>query len=140
MKTLTATLFAFAMTSLPALAEGDIDKGEKVFKKCKSCHMVEAADGTVIQKGGKTGPNLWGVVGRAAGTADGFKRYGKDLVAAGEAGLVWDEESFVGWVANPKDFLRAATDNPKAKAKMTFKLKKGAEDVYAYLKSVGPAE
>jgi cytochrome c len=130
-----------ACTSLlltsPAFAEGDIDAGEKEFRKCKSCHMITADDGTEIQKGGKTGPNLYGVIGRTAGTFEDFN-YGKSLVAAGEAGLVWDEETFVEYVQDPAKFLKAYLDDSKARSKMTFKLRKGMEDVYAYLESVGP--
>ena len=120
----------------PAFAEGDAAAGEKTFNKCKSCHMIVADDGTVIAKGGKTGPNLYGVIGRTAGTTD-FK-YGKDIVAAGEAGLVWDTSNLAEYVVDPRDFLRTTLDDSKAKSRMSFRLKKGGEDVAAYLASVGP--
>jgi cytochrome c len=131
---------AAVMTLLaaPAFAEGDAAKGEKGFNKCKSCHMVVSDSGETIVKGGKTGPNLWGVVGRTAGAVDGF-RYGNDLVAAGEAGLVWDEEAFVAYTQDPRGFLREYLDDSKAKSKMSFKLKKGGEDIYAFLAQHGPA-
>jgi cytochrome c len=61
------------------------------------------------------------------------------LVAAGEAGLVWDEAHFLEFVQDPKAFLRTYLDDTKAKSKMSFKLKKGGEDVLAYLISVSPA-
>ncbi|NSY40107.1 cytochrome c family protein [Leisingera sp. ANG59] len=133
---LTAAIFG--LLAAPAFAEGDPAAGEKGFNKCKSCHMVVSDAGDVIVKGGKTGPNLWGLAGRQAGTADGFN-YGDDLVAAGEAGLVWDEEKFVAFAADPKKFLQAETGNAKAKSKMSFRLKKGGEDIYAFLASHGPA-
>ena len=44
-------------------------------------------------------------MGRTAGTYEGYK-YGKDMVAAGEAGLAWDEASFIAYTADPKAFLR----------------------------------
>lgn len=130
-----AALIAISFAA-PAFAEGDAAAGEKAFSKCKSCHMIVADDGTEIVKGGKTGPNLYGVIGRTAGTAD-FK-YGKDLVAAGEAGLTWDEAKLAEYVADPRAFLRTTLDDSKAKSRMSFKLKKGGEDVAAYLASVGP--
>lgn len=133
-----ATVAALSLLAVPAFAEGDAAKGEKAFKKCKSCHMVVSPEGETIVKGGKTGPNLYGAPGRQAGTAEGFK-YGKDLVAAGEAGLSWDEASFVAYVTDPKAFLKENLGNNSAKSKMSFKLKKGGEDVYAYLASVSPA-
>ncbi len=139
MKTLTTlALVAFtAAAAAPAFAEGDIAKGEKTFKKCKACHMIVAPDGTKIVKGGKTGPNLYGVIGRVAGTQEDFGKYSAGMKALSEAGFTWDEASLVEWSANPKDFLKAH-DAP-AKTGMSFKLKKGGEDVAAYLASVGPA-
>lgn len=125
------------LLAFPALAEGDAEKGKKAFNKCKSCHTIVSDSDEVILKGGKTGPNLYGVVGRAAGAVEGFK-YGKSLAAAGEKGLVWDEETFVEFTKNPKDFLKSYLDDSKAKSKMSFKLKKGGEDIYAFLNSVAP--
>lgn len=129
------TAIAVGLLAAPVFASGDIDKGAKGFKKCKSCHTIAPAEGDPIVKGGKTGPNLYGVMGRTAGTYEGFK-YGADLVAAGEAGLVWDEENFLAYVQNPKEFLKEYLDNTSAKSKMSFKLRKGGEDVAAYLASV----
>lgn len=134
MSRIAATLIA-ALIAAPALADGDAAKGEKEFNKCRSCHEVVSDSGDVIQKGGKTGPNLWGVAGRKAGSVEGFS-YGADLVAAGEAGLVWDEETFAAYTHDPTGFLKEHTGNSKAKAKMTFKLKSGGEDIYAYLSNV----
>lgn len=123
-----------ALVPMAALA-GDPAVGEADYKKCKACHMIVAEDGTTIQKGGKTGPNLYGVIGRQAGTSEGF-RYGQDIVAAGEAGLVWDEDSLTAYIQDPKAFLAEVTGNAKAKSKMTYKHKKGAEDMAAYLASL----
>ncbi len=133
-KLLTATL-AIATLAAPAFAEGDAAKGEKAFKKCKACHTIAADDGTVIFKGGKTGPNLYGVIGRVAGSTD-FK-YGDGLQGAAEAGFVWTEEALTEFVTDPKDWLEE--QGFEEKTKMTFKLKKGGEDVAAYLASVAPA-
>jgi len=116
--------------SAPAFADGDAATGEKEFSKCKTCHMIASADETIV-KGGKTGPNLYGVIGRTAGTAD--FRYGDDIVAAGEAGLVWDVENIAVYMADPRDFLRETLDDKGAKSKMTFKMKKSTEDIAAYL-------
>lgn len=137
MKKILIASAALMALAAPAVA-GDAEAGEKLYKKCKSCHMIVADDGTKIQKGGKTGPNLYGVIGRQAGSVDGFK-YGKSLIAAGEGGLVWDEAAVATYVADPKAFLKEVTGDGKAKSKMSFKLKKGGEDVAAYLASVGPA-
>ncbi len=73
---LTAGLLA-----APAIAQ-DAAKGEKVFRRCTSCHTTEA--------GGKhkIGPNLNGIFGRQVATVDSFKRYSKAFKALDFA---WDE-------------------------------------------------
>lgn len=141
MKKIFAVAAASMMITGAAFAEGhasgDAEAGEKVFNKCKSCHMIVSDTDETIVRGGKTGPNLYGIAGRAAGTVEGF-RYGKSLVEAGEAGLVWDEANFVAYVQDPKAFLAEYLDDSKARSKMSFKLRSGMEDVYAYLASVAP--
>lgn len=134
-----ALIAAATLAAAPALAEshasGDPAKGEAVFKKCVSCHVVQNGAGEVLAgRNAKTGPNLYGVAGRHAGSVEGF-RYGDSLKAAGEAGLVWDEEHFVAYVLDPKKFLADYLNDPKARSKMSFKLRSEdeAKDVYAYL-------
>ena len=135
MKTLMTAAATILALAAPALAEGDAAKGEKAFKKCKACHKIEDGDGNVIFKGGKTGPNLYGVIGRVAGSAD-FK-YKNGLQEAAAAEFVWTEESVAEYVKDPKKWLKA--QGYAAKTSMSFKLKKGGEDVAASLASVGPA-
>lgn len=118
----------------PALAAGDAAQGEKDFKKCKSCHSIVAEDGTAIVKGGKTGPNLYGVIGRQVASAD--FNYGDSLKAVGETGLVWDEAELAAYITDPKAWLVEKTGDAGAKSKMSFKLNKGQEDIAAYLASV----
>lgn len=131
----TAALLAL---SAPAFADGDIEKGEKEFKKCKSCHEVVAADGTAIVKGGKTGPNLYGIIGRPAASIEGFK-YSEVMLEAGAKGLVWDEEKMAEYLPDPTKFLDEVAGDASGKSSMTFKLKKGGDDIAAFLASVAPA-
>ena len=130
-KSLIAAL-AFAALAAPAFAAGDAAKGEADFKKCKACHAIIAADGTEIVKGGKTGPNLFGVVGRAPGSVADFA-YGDSIKAVGAAGTVWDEAALAAYLPDPTAWLKAQTGDDSAKSKMSFKLAKGAEDMAAYL-------
>lgn len=132
----TFTLLAVAATAMAAPAfAGDPAAGEDTFKKCKACHSVIAPDGTEIQKGGRTGPNLYGIIGRGIGSDPDFN-YGESLAALGATGAVWDEASLAAYVANPADYLKTALGDDAAKSKMSFKLAEGGEDVAAYLASV----
>ena len=139
MKLITATALLALMATPTLAAEGDVAKGEKEFNKCKACHMIQDDAGTDIIKGGKTGPNLYGVVGREIASEDGFK-YGDGILAlkAKYPGGVWDHESLVAYVTNPTGYLDEYSGDPKAKSKMTFKLGKNQDDVVAYLTSVSP--
>jgi cytochrome c len=125
---------SLVMLGTGAMAEGDAAKGEKDFKKCKACHAITNGD-EVIFKGGKTGPDLFGMIGRQAGTVEGFK-YGASIVEAGEAGLIWSEETLIEYIKDPKGYLREYLDDSGAKAKMTFKLKK-PENVVAFMAGLG---
>mgnify|MGYP001341424510 CR=1 FL=1 len=113
-----ATLLA--LTVSPAMAEGDAAKGEKVFRKCKACHVVDAEKNRV-------GPHLVGIIGRPAAHVEKFK-YSKAMQAKAEEGLVWDEASIAEFLKAPKKYLKGT--------KMAFVgLKKDAdiENVIAYL-------
>lgn len=120
-------------------ASGDAAAGEKAFgRQCVACHVVVDADGNKLAgRSAKTGPNLYGVAGRALGSVDGF-RYGKPLAALGEGGQVWTEEAFVGYVQDPTGWLREATGDSKARGKMAFKVRSetDAVDLFAYLHSL----
>ncbi|EKE43756.1 Cytochrome c2 [Oceaniovalibus guishaninsula JLT2003] len=119
---------------------GDIAAGEKAFSQCQTCHVVvNDAGETLAGRNAKTGPNLYGVFGREAGSVEGF-RYSDDMIAAGEKGLVWDVEHFVPYVEDPTGFLREYLDDPKARGKMAFKVRgdETARDLAAYLHSLAP--
>ena len=104
--------------SAPASAEGDPQRGEKVFRKCKACHVVDAEKNRV-------GPHLVGLFGRTSGSVDGFK-YSKAMKAAG---IVWGEDTLDGYLENPKTYVKGT--------RMAFAgLRKQQErqDIIAYLK------
>lgn len=100
-----------------------IEAGAKVFKKCSACHKV--GDGAK----NATGPLLNGIVGRAAGSVEGFK-YSNALADMAAGGLIWDEASLHDFLASPKAFMKGT--------KMTFAGLKDEDDrkaVIAYLAS-----
>ncbi len=129
----------FTALALPALAEGDVTAGAEQFdRQCLSCHVVSNAAGEVLAgRSAKTGPNLYGIAGRSLGSEEGF-RYGDSLVVAGEAGMVWDEETFSGYVQDPTGWLREATDDARARGKMAYKVRDAqqAADIYAFIVSL----
>ncbi|MDT8343808.1 MAG: cytochrome c family protein [Thermohalobaculum sp.] len=112
-----------ALIADPALADGDADKGQKVYNKCKACHAVgEGARN-------KIGPALNGVVGREIASAEGFS-YSDAFLARKAEGFTWTEENLEAYLEKPKDFIPGN--------KMSFaglKKEDEREDVIAYLKT-----
>jgi len=138
---LSAIAAATALLAAPAFAAGDAAKGEAAFKQCQTCHVVADETGKVLAgKNSKTGPNLFGVFGRQAGTYEGFK-YGESIVAAGAAGLIWNEADFITYVQDPTGFLKEKLGDKGAKSKMSFKAKNAemGADLYAFLSQFSPA-
>jgi len=124
----------FGVTGSAAFA-GDPVAGERQWRQCRSCHMITSPDGTQIQNGGRVGPNLYGMIGQQAGSVEGF-RYSAELVALGEGGLVWDEESFIAYVEDPTGFIREQSGNASVRSPMNFQMRSGAADLFAYLDSL----
>jgi len=83
--------FLCTLSLAAARAEGDPDMGKRQFAPCTACHTVDA--------GGvdKIGPNLHGVIGRKAGTKDGFA-YSDALK---NSGITWDEAKLDEWIKKP---------------------------------------
>ncbi|MGE3293458.1 MAG: cytochrome c family protein [Geminicoccaceae bacterium] len=103
-----------------AASAQDAAAGEKVFSKCKACHVIDAATNRV-------GPSLHGIIGRQAGTVEGYK-YSEAMIQHGKDGLVWSNENLDKYLADPKGFV--------PKNKMAFPGLKNAEDranVIAYI-------
>ncbi len=97
-----ALLGAFVVAgSAPSFAEGDIKKGERVFKKCKACHSTVAGKNML-------GPSLADLFGRTSGTLEGYK-FSKAMVASN---IVWDEATLAEFLKKPRAFIKGT--------KMTF--------------------
>ena len=139
-----AAIIALSLIGAPAFADGhlaasgDAEAGERAFRQCQSCHVVQDAEGEILAgRRAKTGPNLFGVVGRTAGTLDGF-RYSGLVEAAGEAGMVFDEATFVAYVQDPTAKSREVSGEG-GRSKMSFKVRKeeDALNLYAFLAQFG---
>jgi len=84
-------LMVFAVS--PAAADGDAAAGEKIFNtKCKVCHQIGPGAHNLV------GPNLNGVIGRKAGTEEGYN-YSDAMKGSG---LTWDEATFKEYITDPK--------------------------------------
>ena len=120
-----AALFAalFAVAAAPAFAQGDAAAGEKVFNKCKACHMV--GDGAK----NRVGPALNGVVGVEIAHVEDFK-YSDNFMELKAEGFMWTPENLSAYLADPKAVA--------PKGKMSFAgLRKQEEidNVIAYLET-----
>ncbi len=84
---------ALIAVALPGIASAqDADAGKSVFKKCAPCHAIGPGAKN------KVGPELNGLIGRKAGTAEGFKY----SAAMKDSGITWDEATFKEYITNPK--------------------------------------
>ena len=92
---LAIILAPLALTTTPALAENDAAAGARVFNRCKACHSIDA------ERRSPVGPNLSGVLGRAAGTLEGF-RYSNAMKAKD---IDWTEENLRAFLASPRTFV-----------------------------------
>ena len=113
---LTATMSALALAQ-------DLENGKAVWNKCRACHQVGENARNLV------GPVLNGLIGRKAGTVEGF-----DYSEANKnSGIVWDDATFREYIKNPK----AKMPNTK----MVFvglSDPQDIEDLLAFLKQFGP--
>jgi len=114
----------------PAAASGDVGKGQKIAKKCATCHYFDAK--------GKVGPGLGAIFNRVAGTVDGFNYKFAASIQPGKAWR-WDESHLAAWVCNSADAVRNFTGDESARTKMANqRICDPAQqaDLIAYLKTL----
>lgn len=111
---------AALLAALPApYNAADLDNGRRAFARCRSCHTIAEGGANM------TGPNLYGLFGRQAGSHPGFTY----STAVKEAGFAWEAERLDHWLENPRTFLQGT--------KMAFAgipSPTDRRDVIAYLK------
>ena len=108
------------------LASADPERGAAAVRKCSSCHTFGEGEGN------KTGPHLYGVVGRPEGSVPDFA-YSEALVAHNAAGDVWSYENLDAFITSPRDYAPGT--------KMGFGGVKSPEeraDILAYLQTLSP--
>jgi len=128
MKRLATNGVVFAVLSAGNVAfaesHGDVDAGQKMFRRCASCHMV--GDDAV----NRVGPPLTNIVGAIAGSAEGF-RYSDVFEDARDNSLVWTEGALDAFLANPREYLPGN--------RMSYRGLRDADDradIIAYLSSL----
>ncbi len=97
-------------TAAPAAMAGDPAAGEKVFRKCKACHVADAEKN-------RAGPHLVGIIGRPIAQVEGFK-YSS---AFQEQDLIWNTETLTAYLTDPKSYIPGN--------KMAFRGLRKAEDI-----------
>lgn len=79
----------------------DVAAGERLFKRhCGICHIAEKDSTRRLQ-----GPNLFGLIGRTAGTIEGF-RYSE---ANKNSGIVWSAETLDPYLNDPRAVIKGTT-------------------------------
>ena len=78
------------------MALGDVNAGEKIFKKCAACHSINQGGAN------KIGPALYNVVGRKIGGVADYK-YSKAFV---EYGKEWNFEELNGFLTKPSKWIK----------------------------------
>ena len=88
-----ASLFiVLALTSIASAADaGDAVKGKVVFQRCTICHRAEKDGGNGL------GPNLFGVVGRKAGSVADFPY----SAAMKGSGITWTPDKLTAYITHP---------------------------------------
>ena len=82
----------FAAAGLGHAHAQDAAAGEKVFLVCKACHQVGDTAKNAV------GPVLNGLIGRKAGSVQGFNYSDANK----NSGITWDEATFSEYIKDPK--------------------------------------
>ena len=93
------------------MATYDEEAGAKAFRKCMACHTFKKGDRN------RVGPNLWGVVGRDKGTAQGF-RYSDAMKRKGGS---WGYEELDQFLSNPRLYVRGTKMSVKGYPDAAFR-------------------
>ncbi len=83
------------------LVSASMENGEKLFKKCATCHNYEKGSAN------KVGPQLWNLINRPKGSVDGFA-YSKVLA---EFGGDWGYEELAEFLYKPKKYMKGTKMN-----------------------------
>lgn len=102
---------------------GDASRGKQLFRPCKACHTYSE------KKGHKIGPNLFGIIGRKAGSAKGYS-YSPTLA---KRDVYWNAETLEVFFIEYKEFAQGTHT-----AFQSLKSPQDRADMIAWLKSLAP--
>lgn len=128
--TMKSTIMA---ASLVMTAASPLLADDARWRDCRTCHAVVAPDGTELVRGGRSGPNLFGITNAPLARDSGFRFYSENLRAAAQTGARWTEDNFIAYLTAPDQFLRDITGNPQAQSGMHVQLRSGAAELFRYL-------
>lgn len=100
--TLAAVLLLSVAPAMAQEAAGNAEAGQRVFNQCRACHTINRDGRSLV------GPNLFGVIGRRAGSFEGF-RYSRPMHEKHEQNFVWTEDNLRAYIRNPKDVVPNGT-------------------------------
>jgi cytochrome c2 len=130
-----ASIYALSLLSAGRVhadgGAGDPNNGKTQFgAHCATCHSEVAGEN-------RTGPYLFGVIGRRAGTATGYA-YTSSFVQAGANGLIWSPDNLLQFLQNPSKFLQTFLGQQTVDNRMTVKFpdQQLRLDVIAYLSTL----
>ena len=95
MSRLAVMMSGLALTVAGAASAAAEDGAALFVKNCQTCHVIAKEGGL------RTGPPLWGVMGRKAGSVEGFT-YSAGLKASG---IVWTDATLDQWLTFPKKLV-----------------------------------
>ena len=106
------------------LALGNLEDGEKVFKKCAACHSINANGKN------KIGPKLWNAMFRPIGSVADYK-YSQALASYGKE---WSWEEMNGFLTKPANWIKgnkmgfAGLKNEKDRASVILYLNQNSDN------------
>ena len=91
--TLSSSVAVILVAGSASAQSGNEARGERLFnQQCKACHTLDKDGARTV------GPNLHGLIGRKAGSTEGFSS--SDAMKA--SGIVWDDKTLVDYLKDPK--------------------------------------
>ncbi|WP_297323199.1 c-type cytochrome [uncultured Bartonella sp.] len=117
-------IMIFCLNIFGGIADAaDIENGKIVFKRCVACHNADKPDN-------KIGPTLQHIIGRQAGSLEGY-RFSPAMVNAGKEGLLWNRDTLINYLHSPQTMVKGTR-----MASIRLTNENDIDDLIAYLNSV----